>query len=113
MKECVNWGKELLSSFGYTILTAVNGKEALEIYLTEKERISLVILDLIMPEMDGKQCLAKILDADPNARVLISSGYPTKGLSGDSDGSGPSGFVEKPYDANQLLKMVRDVLDKR
>ncbi len=108
-----DWGKELLSSFGYTILTAVNGKEALEIYLTEKERISLVILDLIMPEMDGKQCLAEILDVDPNARVLISSGYPTKGLSGDSDGSGSSGFVEKPYDASQLLKMVRDVLDKR
>jgi len=107
-----DWGKELLSSFGYTILTAVNGKEALEIYLTEKERISLVILDRIMPEMDGKQCLAEILDVDPNARVLISSGYPTKGLSGDSDGSGSSGFVEKPYDASQLLKMVRDVLDK-
>jgi two-component system, cell cycle sensor histidine kinase and response regulator CckA len=54
---------------------AGNGKEALEIYQTEGERISLIILDLIMPEMDGRQCLAEIHRIDQHAKVIITSGH--------------------------------------
>ncbi|MCX5874249.1 MAG: ATP-binding protein [Deltaproteobacteria bacterium] len=65
----------LLESFGYEVILAGNGKEALAIYKNQSARISLVILDLIMPEMDGRQCLGEILRVDPQAKVLIASGY--------------------------------------
>ncbi|MCX5874658.1 MAG: PAS domain S-box protein, partial [Deltaproteobacteria bacterium] len=66
-------GTRLLNQYGYHVITASNGKEALEIYQREGESISLIILDLIMPEMDGRQCLGEILRIDPNAKVIIAS----------------------------------------
>ena len=63
-------GTTLLTRFGYEVVTANDGKEALEIYQREKGRIALILLDLIMPEMDGKQCLGEILRVNPNARVV-------------------------------------------
>ena len=68
-------GTTLLNRFGYKVISAGNGKEALEIYQMEKDKISLILLDLIMPEMDGRKCLAEILRIDPNAKVIIASGY--------------------------------------
>ena len=65
-------GKRILERSGYTVLTAANGKEALDLYNREMGKISLVILDLIMPEMGGKQCLEELLKIDPKARVLIA-----------------------------------------
>ena len=104
-------GTELLNSFGYEVITASNGKEALEIYKREGERISLVILDLIMPEMDGKQCLVEILRVDPKARILIASGYSENGPIKGTSLTGARGFVEKPYNMGKLLQTIRDVLD--
>ena len=104
-------GTDLLNSFGYEVITASNGKEALEIYKREGERISLVILDLIMPEMDGKQCLVEILRVDPQARILIASGYSENGPITRTPLTGAKGFVEKPYNMRKLLQTIRDVLD--
>ena len=68
-------GREILAGFGYEVIIAENGKLALDIFKKQKDRISLVILDLIMPEMDGRRCLKEILQMDRSARVLIASGY--------------------------------------
>jgi len=89
---------------------ASNGKEALEIYRMEKDRISLVILDLIMPEMDGKKCLEEILLVNPNAKVVLASGHSGGGLANAS--KGVMGFVQKPYNMRELLITIREVLDK-
>ena len=62
----------ILERSGYTVLTAANGKEALELYNREMGKISLVILDLIMPQMGGKQCLEELLKIDRKARVSYS-----------------------------------------
>ena len=70
-----------LIEFGYSVITAVNGKEAVEIYQREGASISLIILDLIMPVMDGKKCLGEILRVNPNAKVIIASGFPESGQS--------------------------------
>lgn len=103
---------EILENYGYKALAAVNGKQALEMYKNNMDRISLSILDLIMPEMDGKRCSSEILKLNPNAKVLIASGY----LGSESpDGVtvfGAKGFVEKPYNAKHFLKIVRKVLDE-
>lgn len=103
---------ELLESYGYKVITAVNGKEALEIYRSHGDSISLVILDLIMPEMDGKQCTAEILRVNPKAKILIASGYLASTPSYGVPAYGAKGFVEKPYNTSQVLKMVREVLDE-
>ena len=104
--------QELLSGFGYEVIVAVNGKEALEIYHRDGKKISLVILDLIMPEMDGWQCLAKILRVDPKAKVIIASGYIDSGIAKGMQAKGATGFVQKPFEMSQLLTTIREVLDK-
>jgi PAS domain S-box-containing protein len=86
-----------LIEFGYSVITAVNGKEAVEIYQREGASISVIILDLIMPVMDGRQSLAQILRIDPKARVVIASGYSEGGTANGVMESGAKGFVQKPY----------------
>jgi PAS domain S-box-containing protein len=103
---------ELLVGVGYNVISAGNGKEALEIYQKEKDRISLILLDLIMPVMDGWQCLVKILHINPNAKVIIASGFIESGLAKGLEAKGAKGFVQKPFDMSQLLTTIREVLDK-
>ena len=105
-------GAELLDSFGYKVITASNGKEALEIYRVEKDRISLILLDLIMPVMDGKKCLEEILQVKSNAKVIIASGYSEHGPANGIMAAGAKGFVQKPYDMRELFTTIREVLDK-
>ena len=105
-------GGRILTRAGYRVLTAVNGRDALEVYTTGRQDISLVILDLIMPEMGGKQCLEEIHKIDPQAKVLIASGYSVTGSSNEALAMGAKGFVNKPYDMRELLATVREVLDE-
>ena len=103
----------LLNKYGYRVIMASNGKEALETYKKEGEGISLIILDLIMPVMDGKKCLKEILRENPNAKVIIASGDSEKGLANFIHVKGAKGFIDKPYNIRKLLHMIREVLDKK
>ncbi len=102
--------QRILEKSGYTVLTAGNGKEALDIYEKERDRIGLVILDLIMPEMGGRQCLDQLRNIDPDVKVLVISGYSPHGSWKQGVESGAMGFVGKPFDAKQLLEAVREAL---
>jgi two-component system cell cycle sensor histidine kinase/response regulator CckA len=104
-------GKRILEQSGYTVLTAANGKEALKLYKREEGKIALMILDLIMPEMGGKQCLEEFLKIDPTARVLIASGFAANGQSGEAIVMGAKGFIGKPYNVKRMLHAIREVLD--
>ncbi|MGO9116804.1 MAG: response regulator [Desulfomonilaceae bacterium] len=104
--------KRILKRAGYKVLTAANGKEALNLYGKERDMISLVILDLIMPEMGGKECLEKLLEIDPDAKILITSGYCTTETAKEITESGAAGFISKPYGFKQMLTTVREVLPK-
>jgi PAS domain S-box-containing protein len=103
-------GQRILEKAGYRVLTACNGRQALEIYKQKRNEIALVVLDLIMPVMDGKQCLAEILDVNPGAKVLIASGYSPDGGTRDMLERGATGFVTKPYDVKHLIQAVREAL---
>ena len=105
-------GVELLSEAGYTVLAAADGESALELYLQEKERIDLIILDLIMPGMGGRRCLEELLKINPEAKVLIASGHSPDGPTKEILEGGAKGFVSKPYDMTQILKAVREILDR-
>jgi two-component system, cell cycle sensor histidine kinase and response regulator CckA len=104
-------GSRILEKAGYKVITASNGKEALEVYHVRGDEISLIVLDLIMPEMGGKQCLEEILKTDPSAKVIIASGFSANGPTKDALAAGSKGFVNKPYDRRQVLEVVRVVLD--
>lgn len=103
---------EMLESAGYNVLVASNGKEALDIYRTNGESIALVILDLIMPEMSGGECLQELLKISPNTKVLISSGYADDGVTKEAREGGAAGFVSKPYSLDQVLHAIRKCLDR-
>ena len=105
-------GKRILERSGYTVLSAANGQEALQLYKREQGRISLVILDLIMPQMGGKECLEELLTIEPRVKVLIATGYAAEGQTKDTIETGARGFVGKPYDMKQMLQAVREVLDE-
>jgi nitrogen-specific signal transduction histidine kinase/ActR/RegA family two-component response regulator len=104
-------GKRILERSGYTVLTAGNAKEALGIYTKDRDKISLVILDLIMPEMGGKQCLEELLRINPQAKVLIATGLAANGLTREAIDMGGKGLVGKPYNVEEMLRAVRKVLD--
>ncbi|MBN2125135.1 MAG: response regulator, partial [Deltaproteobacteria bacterium] len=106
-------GAEILSRFGYSVLQAPDGESALEIYRKEGESIDLIILDLIMPGMGGKRCLEKILEVDPEAAVLISSGHSINGPTRETIESGAKGFIAKPYQVTDMLQSVYDVLRRQ
>ncbi len=104
-------GVQILRRGGYNVLTAPCGKEALDIYGREHDRIALVILDLSMPRMGGDECLGKLLKFDPAAKVIISSGLSPCEIT-EPMKSQAKGFVNKPYNISGLLKAVRDVVSE-
>ena len=85
----------ILTKAGYSVITASNGREALEVYQQRGSEISLVILDLIMPEMGGKQCLESLLSLDPSVKVVIASGYSANGTDQGGTRVGGKGVREQ------------------
>jgi two-component system, cell cycle sensor histidine kinase and response regulator CckA len=106
-------GSRILQKSGYKVITASNGRQALEVYQERGSEISLVILDLIMPQMGGKQCLELISLLDPGVKVVIASGYSANGAAEEALFANSKGFVNKPYEISQLLEVVRSVLDEK
>ena len=105
-------GSRILARAGYNVITASNGNEALGAYQARSHEIDLVVLDLIMPEMGGRQCLEALLRINPSIKVVIASGYTTNGPTEDTFPTGAKGFVNKPYEMRQMLEIVRQVLDE-
>jgi PAS domain S-box-containing protein len=105
-------GTQILEEFGYTVFTAADGESALRLYSEEQEKIDLVILDLIMPGMGGKLCLVELLKINLEAKVAIASGYSPDGPTKEILKNGAKGFISKPYDLRQMLRVVREVLDQ-
>lgn len=106
------FGKELLSLAGYTVLDAANGREGLAVYRTGKDEISLVILDLAMPEMGGKQCLERLLHVAPNMKAIITSGLPIDPETKAFLEKHAKAIVTKPFKAKEFLQTVRRVLER-
>jgi PAS domain S-box-containing protein len=100
-----NFAKQILEIHGYSVLTAVDGQEAVDMYIRQRERFDLVILDLTMPHLSGSEVLTRIRNLNPHAKVILSSGYP----SGETYRA--SAFLPKPYRADTLIRVVREVLD--
>jgi len=109
--DILDIGQNTLEQFGYTVLMARSGEEAVETYSRRGREIDLVILDLGMPGMGGERCLRELLRMNPSVKVLIASGYAaTQTVQGILE-AGATGFMAKPYRLEDMLKKVREVLD--
>ncbi len=102
--------REILESAGYRVRTCVNGKRALEIHSSGADRPDLVILDIIMPEMGGLEAAEKILETDPEARIILCSGYSNRATEISLEGL--YAFIRKPYTSREILATVRRLLDR-
>jgi two-component system, cell cycle sensor histidine kinase and response regulator CckA len=104
-------GRQLLEKLGYTVLTAGSGREAIEIFQKHLNEISLVIIDMIMPGLNGGETYDELKKIDPNIKVLLASGYSIDGLAQDILDRGCHGFIQKPFNINTLSNRIRTVLD--
>jgi two-component system, cell cycle sensor histidine kinase and response regulator CckA len=100
-------GRAVLDRAGYRVLTADDGVEAVDVFTRERERVSLVILDVTMPRMSGRDAFRHLVELNPNARVLFSTGYSGGDLE-ELDGS--VGLLGKPYRPHELVAAVKAAL---
>ena len=106
-----DFGTQVLTKFGYRVLTAASGEDALALYHEKSREIDLVILDVIMPGMGGKKCLEELLKVNPGLRVLVASGYPIDEPWRRTLDTETRGFIRKPYEVRHMLEKVRSLLD--
>jgi CheY-like chemotaxis protein len=104
-------GRTILERYGYHVLLADDGLEAVQLYEREKQRIALVILDLTMPRLSGHDALQHLLQIEPAVKVLLASGYSAEHLD-QSYHEHAMGFLSKPFRPEQLARVVREVLDR-
>jgi PAS domain S-box-containing protein len=103
--------KQVLEEFGYRVIVAANGVEALAKFKANKERIQLVLLDVIMPKMNGKDTLDKIQAEKPGIKAIFMSGYTKDLLDKNEADQRQFHFIQKPVSSRDLLTKVREVLD--
>jgi CheY-like chemotaxis protein len=106
-------GVRMLEHFGYAVLQAANGHEALQIYADNKEKIDLVILDMVMPDMGGRVVYDRLKQCDSAVKVLLSSGYSLSGEASEIMKSGCNGFIQKPFNIKELTAQIDQVLQQR
>ncbi|MDD2337458.1 MAG: ATP-binding protein, partial [Geobacteraceae bacterium] len=109
--EVLNLNRTILETFGYGIIEAVNGEDAVELFSRHQHEIDLIVMDVVMPKMNGKQAYMEIAKICPDAKVLFMSGYTAdivleKGISADD-----FNIMHKPVTPMELLRKIRDILD--
>ena len=100
----------ILESAGYTVLQAANGARAVQVFRERQREIDLVILDVVMPELDGWQAFLRIAELQPSVKVLFTTGYAASVLPPDFGAHGAR-LLSKPYKPETLLAQVHELLE--
>lgn len=103
-------GKHTLEQMGYTVLLAEDGRKAVEFYSRHHNEIDLVIMDMVMPEMNGREAFLEMKKIDKNCRVVISSGFPKNESLEQLLDLGLSGFIQKPFRNYELSKLLVEIM---
>ena len=103
--------EELFEELGYKVLTTGSGREAIETYEKNKERIDMVLLDMVMPDMSGGETYDKLKEINPDVKVLLASGYSMNGTATEIMDRGCNGFIQKPFKMKELSQKLREILD--
>jgi len=102
----------VLESFGYTVITAEDGEEAVSKFMENRDHISLVVLDMIMPKKNGKEVSVAMRKVCPKMKILFASGYTMELITTKELTEGGFDFIQKPFPSKVLLAKVREVLDR-
>jgi len=103
-------GKQMLEKLGFSVLTAANGKEAIDIYRNNMDRIGLVVMDMIMPGMGAGDTCEQLQAIDPGIKVLLSSGYGVDQQTSEVLNRGCKGFIQKPFNMQVLSEKIGEIL---
>jgi PAS domain S-box-containing protein len=106
-------GTRILQSAGYQVLVATDGREAWQLYNDYQSHIDLAVLDVVMPNLDGRALAERIRARQPGLPVIFVSGYDSDTASGRKDPLPGSVRVAKPYNRNDLLTAIRKILDSQ
>jgi PAS domain S-box-containing protein len=106
-------GVEVLKALGYKVVIAKSGKEAVDIYKSGRDKIDLIVLDMIMPGMGGGETYDALKKIDPDVKVLLSSGYSIDGMAKDILKRGCNQFIQKPFNIKEFSQKLREVLDQK
>lgn len=104
--------KEVLEKFGYHVIEAIDGEDAVRKFKESKDKIQLLILDVIMPKKNGKQVYDEIMELRPDAKVIFASGYTANIIQKKGILEEGIDFILKPVSPQELLRKVREALDK-
>lgn len=104
-------GSLMLQGMGYQVILAKDGREAVNIFRSRHHEIDLVLMDLIMPEMNGSEAFLKMQETDSNCRVIISSGFSRDENLTELKNKGLSGFIRKPYRDYELSQVIETTLN--
>ena len=102
---------EALQMLGYSVLLAENGLDAIEIYSANPGAVDLVLMDMIMPKVGGSQAFTRIREIDPEAKILLSSGFVNEEDIQHLLKQGACGFLSKPHRLPVVVNAIRDALD--
>jgi len=102
----------ILEDMGFDIMEAVDGLEAIDIYQQYQDEIAMVLLDMTMPKMDGKACYAALKEINPDAKIVISSGYSKDEISSIFSQHQPTGFIHKPYMPESMQQIITEILSQ-
>ncbi len=105
--------QQTLEMFGYRVLTAADGAQAVALCAQNPGKINLMLADVMMPLMGGREAIAVVRKLDPRIRFISASGLPEEGSGTDTGRTPGTAFLQKPFTAERLLKTIRDVLDRQ
>jgi CheY-like chemotaxis protein len=100
-----------LQAFGYRVLTAIDGADAVGIYVQHKSEIAIVLTDMMMPVMDGPAMIHALMRMNPSIKIIGACGLNMEATVAKASGEGVKYFLTKPYTAGTLLKTMRLILD--
>ncbi len=109
-KTVCDVGSELLKHLGFTVLTAPDGRKALEVFRSHAETITVVLLDLTMPQMGGEEVFSELRRLRPDVKVVLCSGFTEQDATTRMSDKGLAGFLQKPYDIDRLSQVLKQVL---
>ena len=105
-------GCEMLEELGYTVLSALSGQEALNIFEKNSAEIDLVIMDMIMPGMSGGETFDRLRNISQDIKVLLSSGYSLNGQATKILRRGCDGFIQKPFNLTDLAEKIGSIIGR-
>ena len=102
--------KDILDELGYTTITCNDGEQAIDYYRKHHKEIELVIIDIVLPKINGYDCFLELKKINPHIKAIVSSGQATNDEVEKMILEGALGFIQKPFEINYLSKMINEAL---